>query len=181
MPRPVGRRTRRVPSRDDSQDQEPRSKIHRASKSTGYELVPDQERGAPAARRGTGSRAMVGDRRRACQYENTRRCRRTSEASTEDDLGAECGVCKSGGRTKLVDGVRSQVDLVTAARGDGVPVIGVLCFLEAHWPLIGGSLSVNRIRVVWPRLLIKQMAVETAETLDIDVIHAHLPGAFPTA
>jgi len=89
-----------------------------------------------------------------------------------------------GGRdgTKLVDGVRSQVDLVTAALDDdGVPVIGVLCFLEADWPLIGGSFTVDRVQVVWPRLLIKQMTVETAEVLDIDAIHARLAEAFPTA
>lgn len=89
-----------------------------------------------------------------------------------------------GGRdgTKLVDGVRAQANLVTAALdGTGTPVIGVLCFLEADWPLIGGSFAVSRIRVVWPRLLIKQMAVETAETRDIDAIHARLAAAFPRA
>jgi len=89
-----------------------------------------------------------------------------------------------GGRdgTKLVDGVRSQVDLVTAALdGAGVPVTGVLCFLEADWPLIRGSFTVNRIHVVWPRLLIKQMTLETAETLDIDGIHRRLAAAFPAA
>lgn len=89
-----------------------------------------------------------------------------------------------GGRdgSKLVDGVRSQVDLVTAALDDaGIPVIGVLCFLEADWPLIGGSFTVNRIQAVWPRLLIKQMIVETAETLDIEAIHARLAAAFPAA
>ena len=84
--------------------------------------------------------------------------------------------------TKLVDGVRSQVDRVTVALDDpSVPIIGVLCFLEADWPLIGGSFTVDRIHVVWPRLLIKQMTAETAETLDVDTTHARLAAAFPTA
>src|SRR5690606_29915685 len=39
--------------------------------------------------------------------------------------------------TKLVDGVLKQVDVVRGVLGDDVPVVGVLCFIEADWPLIG--------------------------------------------
>ncbi len=41
--------------------------------------------------------------------------------------------------TKLVDGVLKQVDVVREHAG-AVPVNGVLCFIEADWPLVGGSL-----------------------------------------
>ena len=48
--------------------------------------------------------------------------------------------------TKLVDGVLKQVELVTAAlQADPdlpeVSMRGRLCFVEADWPLIGGSFS----------------------------------------
>ena len=89
-----------------------------------------------------------------------------------------------GGRdgTKLVEGVQSQVERVTAVVGDiGVKATGVLCFLEADWPLIGGSFAVNGIHVLWPRLLIKQMNESAAETLDIDALYARVASAFPSA
>ncbi len=59
-----------------------------------------------------------------------------------------------GGRdgNKLVAGVRSQVEVVSAAiERPEVRVQGVLCFLEADWPLIGGSFIVDQVDVVWPR------------------------------
>src|SRR4051794_8748053 len=40
--------------------------------------------------------------------------------------------------TKLVDGVLKQVDLARSIVGDDVPLRGVLCFVEADWPLLGG-------------------------------------------
>lgn len=89
-----------------------------------------------------------------------------------------------GGRdhTKLIKGVQTQVDRVTAAVGDPeVPVLGVLCFLDADWPLIGGSFIVDGIRAVWPRLLIKQMTEAPAQVLDVNAIHARLAGVFPSA
>ncbi|TXK08970.1 NERD domain-containing protein [Microbacterium saccharophilum] len=43
-------------------------------------------------------------------------------------------------KTKLVNGVHSQITRVTAALPDGnVDVHGALCFVKADWPLIGGS------------------------------------------
>lgn len=58
-------------------------------------------------------------------------------------------------RTALVDGMRKQVDLVRAALADQpeVPVQGVLCFIDADRPLIGGSFTVNDVAVVWPKEL----------------------------
>lgn len=63
-------------------------------------------------------------------------------------------------RTSLVDGVAKQVDLVRAALADhpDVPVHGVLCFIDADWPLIGASFSVQDVAVLSPRKLRKQLA-----------------------
>jgi len=59
--------------------------------------------------------------------------------------------------TKLVDGVLKQVGLVQELVGD-VPVTGVLCFVEADWPLIGGSFMTRGVYVLWPKRLVKVMA-----------------------
>ena len=86
-----------------------------------------------------------------------------------------------GGRdgTKLVDGVKSQADRVREALADDtIPITGVLCFLEADWPLLGGSFTVH---VVWPRLLIKRMMEAPVVAFDVDATHARLAQAFPVA
>ncbi len=56
-------------------------------------------------------------------------------------------------RTKLVDGVIKQVDVVRGVVGDEVAVHGVLCFVEADWPLVGGSFTTRGVDVLWPRKL----------------------------
>lgn len=89
-----------------------------------------------------------------------------------------------GGRdgTKLVDGVKSQVDRVREALADDtIPITGVLCFLEADWPLLGGSFIVDDVHVVWPRLLIKRMMEAPIVAFDVDAIDARLAQAFPVA
>jgi hypothetical protein len=89
-----------------------------------------------------------------------------------------------GGRdgTKLVDGVRSQVDRVVAALDDvKVPVNGALCFLEADWPLFGGPFTVNGIDVTWPRALIKAIMGRPDAALDADAVHARLASTFAPA
>ncbi|MFK4804336.1 nuclease-related domain-containing protein [Microbacterium sp. ZW CA_36] len=89
-----------------------------------------------------------------------------------------------GGRdgTKLLQGVQSQVERVTAALGEAAPpVTGVLCFLEADWPLIGGSFSVDDIHVLWPRLLVQRVTDAPPQLVDVDLIHTRLARAFPSA
>lgn len=89
-----------------------------------------------------------------------------------------------GGRdgTKLIRGVQSQVERVTAALGEAAPpVTGVLCFLEADWPLIGGSFSVDGVHVLCPRLLIQRMTDAPPQLIDVDLIHTELARAFPSA
>jgi len=71
-------------------------------------------------------------------------------------------------RSSLVDGVLKQVDLVRGIVGPEVPVTGVLCFVEADWPLLGGAFSTRGVNVVWPRKLYKALAV--AGPLDVAAV-----------
>jgi hypothetical protein len=52
-------------------------------------------------------------------------------------------------RTKLIDAVQRQVQVVRAAldaADGGVPVTGVLCFVDGQWPLFG-SIKVREVPV----------------------------------
>jgi len=89
-------------------------------------------------------------------------------------------------QTKLVEGVHKQVDLVRAALEAvgvaDVPVRGVLCFVEADWPLFGGSFVIDNVSVLWPKKLAEQLA--TAGPLDdamTERVHRVLAAAFPPA
>jgi hypothetical protein len=55
--------------------------------------------------------------------------------------------------TKLVDGVLKQVDIVRGLIGDDLPIHGVLCFIEADWPLIGGSFTTRGVEALRPKKL----------------------------
>ena len=58
--------------------------------------------------------------------------------------------------TRLLDGMDKQLDVVRTALGefaDEVPVTGVLCFVDADWPLFGGSFTARGIHVLWPKKL----------------------------
>lgn len=87
--------------------------------------------------------------------------------------------------TKLVDGVLKQVELVSiATHGDlsEVPVQGTLCFVEADWPLIGGSFSTRGVEVLWPKKLATRVQQPGALTeQEIDRVYRSLAVAFPPA
>jgi hypothetical protein len=65
-------------------------------------------------------------------------------------------------QTRLVGGVKAQVGKVSAALEAAnlgeVPVAGMLCFVEADWPLIGGDFSISNIRVLWPKKAVSEIA-----------------------
>lgn len=89
-------------------------------------------------------------------------------------------------QTKLVHGVHKQVDLVRAALDAAgladVPVRGVLCFVEADWPLFGGSFVIDGVGVLWPKKLAEQLT--TPGSLDdamTERVHRALAAAFPPA
>ena len=84
--------------------------------------------------------------------------------------------------TKLVDGVLKQVDVVRGLLDDDVPVHGVLCFVEADWPLIGGTFTTRGVRTLWPKKLYSQLQAEgpiTAGT--VAQVHRVLAHALPPA
>lgn len=58
-------------------------------------------------------------------------------------------------RTSLVTGMHKQLALVREALSDepDVPVHGMLCFIDADWPLIGGAFTVGGVDVLFPRKL----------------------------
>jgi hypothetical protein len=89
-------------------------------------------------------------------------------------------------QTKLVGGAHKQVGLVRAALEAAglaeVPVRGVLCFVEADWPLFGGSFVIDDVWVLWPKKLAEQLA--TPGPLDdamTERVHRALAVAFPLA
>lgn len=76
----------------------------------------------------------------------------------------------------------SRVGLVqTAVRAD-VPVRGVLCFIEADWPLFGGDFTINDIDVMWPKKLYPLLEGDGPFTSNsIGQLHRTLATAFPPA
>jgi hypothetical protein len=84
-------------------------------------------------------------------------------------------------RTKLVGGVLGQVDLVRAIVGDDVPVTGVLCFIDADWPLIGGAFKTRGVEVVWPKKLYPRLTEAGQSQVDVVAVHRRLAEALPTA
>ena len=70
--------------------------------------------------------------------------------------------------TKLVDAVLKQVDVVRELLAADLPVLGVLCFVGADWPLIGGTFTTRGVQALWPRKLYPQLQAGgpfTAETV----------------
>jgi hypothetical protein len=84
--------------------------------------------------------------------------------------------------TKLADGVLKQVGVVRTVLGDDVPVGGVLCFVEADWPLIGGSFTTRDVQVLWPKKLYSQLQLAGPLSVDdVDTIRRRLAKALPPA
>lgn len=81
--------------------------------------------------------------------------------------------------TTLVDGVIKQMGLVQAVVGD-IPVVGSLCFVEADWPLIGGSFVSREVHVVWPAKLATLLRASQGH-IDVDAVTRALADHFPPA
>lgn len=82
-------------------------------------------------------------------------------------------------RTKLVDGVLKQMELVSGAAG-GVEVSGALCFVEADWPLIGGAFTIRGVQVTWPKRLAKLLTEDSGD-VDVKGVAGLLAERFPSA
>jgi hypothetical protein len=81
-------------------------------------------------------------------------------------------------QTKLVDGVFWQMEKVQEAID--TPVLGALCFVEADWPLLGGSFSVRGVEVLWPKKIASRVSSATGR-VDVERTWAALFAAFPAA
>lgn len=84
--------------------------------------------------------------------------------------------------TKVVDGVLKQVNLARGIVGDDVPLHGVLCFVEADWPLLGGAFTTRGVEALWPKKLyskLKGAGPLSSETI-VD-LHGRLAAALPPA
>lgn len=85
-------------------------------------------------------------------------------------------------RTSLVHGVLRQVTLVKEIVGDHAPVMGVLCFVESDWPLLGGTFSVDGVDVLWPRKLFSMLRATGPVSVEtIASLHRTIAGALPPA
>lgn len=96
--------------------------------------------------------------------------------------------------TKLVDGVLKQVALIEDAllpggrpEGPGrpwgrVPVRGVLCVVEADWPLLARPFKTRDVLIAAPKKIYPELQAAGPLALTaIGEIHRHLAGAFPPA
>ena len=84
--------------------------------------------------------------------------------------------------TKLVDGVLKQVGVVRELLDDEVPVHGVLCFVDADWPLIGGTFTTRGAQALWPKKLYTKLQTDGPISADAAAeIHRKLAQALPPA
>lgn len=88
--------------------------------------------------------------------------------------------------TKLVGGVTKQVSLVSSAPTQagihGVPVRGMLCFVEADWPLLGGDFTIANVDVLWPAKAIDRMRKPGPnDAAAVEAVAHALAGHFPVA
>lgn len=89
--------------------------------------------------------------------------------------------------TKLLAGIAKQVDLVKAALAtmpepEQVPVRGMLCFIDADWPLFGGAFVTEGVDVLWPgKAAGKLLASGSLVAEQAEVVHRHLALTFPVA
>jgi hypothetical protein len=88
--------------------------------------------------------------------------------------------------TKLVAGVHKQLRSVRAALGASgshdAPLVGMLCFVDGDWPLIGGSFTIDGLHVLWPKAAAKQL-IRPGPLGDAQrkAIQRSLAAALPTA
>jgi hypothetical protein len=84
--------------------------------------------------------------------------------------------------TRVVNAMHRRLDIVREVVGPAVPVTGIICFLDADWPLIGGSFTASDIVVAWPKKACDVIRSGRGLTdSQIISIHQHLSAALPLA
>lgn len=87
-------------------------------------------------------------------------------------------------RTKLVDGVLGQVEVVRKVLGDefaSVPVTGVLCFVGADWGWLMRSKQVKGVTALWPLKLPEHVAAVGGHGDAVPIVAARLRAALKPA
>ena len=82
-------------------------------------------------------------------------------------------------RSNLIDGLINQVSRVRQATG-ATPVTGVLCFIDADWPLFETMFTLRDVYVASPRRLTKLITNDTGG-IDPARTAAYLAERFPAA
>lgn len=73
-------------------------------------------------------------------------------------------------------------DALALASQGAVPVRGMLCFVDADWPLIGGSFTVDGIHVLWPKKIAEHLTAQgDLDTDGVDRLLRRLADTFPPA
>ena len=83
--------------------------------------------------------------------------------------------------TDLVEAMLGQMHVVGEAIGGDVPITGVLCFVNAGWPLVGGAFTVRDVEVLWPKKLVAELGGRTDGSYDVEAVARRLAGHFPKA
>jgi len=83
-------------------------------------------------------------------------------------------------QSRLVAGIAGQVQRVRDVVPD-VPVKGVLCFVNADWPLIGGAFFIEGVHVCWPRRLADTLRPVGPYVVDLDAVTSVLSSRFRPA
>lgn len=88
--------------------------------------------------------------------------------------------------TSLVAGVHKQVRQVDVALESAglrhIPTFGMLCFVEAEWPLLGGDFMIDNVEVLWPRKAVSRVTSAGSFGGDeIDAVFRALAVRFPHA
>lgn len=85
-------------------------------------------------------------------------------------------------QTKLVEGLHRQLKLVRSIVPPEVPVQGVLCFVDADWPLFGGPFEIEGLVVTGPRKLRNLLTAEGPyDAEDVRDLHVMIGLALPPA
>ncbi|MFN3708056.1 nuclease-related domain-containing protein [Microcella sp.] len=82
-----------------------------------------------------------------------------------------------GDKTSLVTGMHKQVERVSSAV-PGVPVKGVLCFVDGDWPLFADPFTVDGVLVLWPKKLVQVITKEQPGELDVSAVYDALAATF---
>lgn len=80
-------------------------------------------------------------------------------------------------RSKTIDGVLGQVEVVRAALGDEfgeVPVRGVLCFIGCDWGFRLKAKELRGVRIVWPLALPETVAADGVHTARVAAVAERL-------